>query len=117
MASLALQQWEKQFLQIIDKTHRAPDYSFIGKETPDLPLLEFFSKFHVPAEAWPLKPHRLPPMEHFCILNSSLQTVSESSAPTPHQHKALKGESRDWQLSSLETVSGVFSVYSFTVST
>lgn len=111
------QQWEKQFLQIIYKSHWAPDYSFISKETPDLPLLVFFSKFHGPAEAWQSKLHRLLPMEHFCILNSSLQTVSESSAPRPHQHKTLKGESGDWQLSSLETFNDVFSVYSFTVLT
>ena len=46
------------------------------------------------------------------MLNSSLQTVNESSAPTPDQHKKLKGEIRDWQLSSLETPRDVFSVYS-----
>lgn len=49
---------KKQVLQIIYKTHSAPDYSFISTETSDLPLLVLFFKFHVPAEAWQLKLHR-----------------------------------------------------------
>lgn len=51
-------------------------------------------------------------MEHFCILNSSLWTVNESSAPTPDQHKKLKGEIGDWQLSTPETPSKVLSIHS-----
>lgn len=111
MTFLAMPQWEKQVLQIIYETHGVP---LLAKELSDLVL---FSKFHVPTEAWRLKLHRHFLTEHFCILNSSLQMVNGSPAPTPDRHTKLKGETRDWQLSSLETPRDVFSVYSFTVVT
>ena len=55
---LAVQQWEKQFLQIVSKTHSVPYYFFISKETSDLPVLVLFSNFCVPVEAWQLQLHR-----------------------------------------------------------
>lgn len=91
MTFLEVQQWEKQFLQIIYKSHSVLSYFFISKETSDLPVLALFSDFHVPVEAWQLKLHRHFPDGAFLHIKQQLTNSRESSAPTPHQHKTWKG--------------------------
>lgn len=113
---LARQPRENPWPQIIYETHSVPGYSFISKETADLRLPVLFSEFHVPAEAWQLKPHRLSP--HGPFLHIKQQLTNGQWVLCSHAWSAQNTERRDWRLAVVLTRDTPWCVlYSFTAVT